>query len=140
MERTYIMIKPDGVSRGLIGEVLGRFERKGYRLLGAKLFSASRELLAEHYAHLKDLPFFPEILDHMTSGPVFCCVFGGPAVVSYGRMILGATDPLKAAPGTLRGDFCLKAGENLCHGSDSVENAEKEIGLWFPEGGCGRDE
>lgn len=134
MERTYIMVKPDAVHRGLVGEILSRFERKGYQLLASKLYSPTKELLEEHYKHLKELPFFKGLIDSMLDGPVFCCVFAGKSVVSYGRLILGATDPIKAAPGTIRGDFGLDCGKNICHGSDSVENAEKEIKTWFPEG------
>ncbi|KAI8051667.1 nucleoside diphosphate kinase [Syncephalis plumigaleata] len=121
MERTYIMVKPDGVQRGLVGDIISRFERKGYQLLALRLIHPTRELLEEHYADLKTKPFFP----------IVGMVWAGKDAVKTGRVMLGATNPLASAPGTIRGDFCIDMGRNLCHGSDSVESAEKEIGLWF---------
>ncbi|RKP22904.1 nucleoside diphosphate kinase [Syncephalis pseudoplumigaleata] len=133
MERTYIMVKPDGVERGLVGDIIARFERKGYQLLALRLIHPTRELLEEHYADLKSKPFFPSLMTYMTSGPVVGMVWGGKEVVKTGRVMLGATNPLASAPGTIRGDFCIDMGRNLCHGSDSVESAEREIALWFKE-------
>ncbi|KAG6333999.1 hypothetical protein ID866_5082 [Astraeus odoratus] len=133
-ELTYIMVKPDGVDRGLVGEILSRFEKRGFKLVAAKLARPSRETLEMHYADLKERPFFPGLITYMLSGPVFCMVFEGLDAVKTGRVMLGATNPLGSAPGTIRGDFALATGRNICHGSDTVENAKKEIALWFPEG------
>ncbi|KAF9228015.1 nucleoside diphosphate kinase [Gyrodon lividus] len=133
-ERTYIMLKPDGVDRGLIGEILSRFEKRGFKLIAAKLALPSKEHLENHYSDLKGKPFFPGMIKYMQSGPVFCMVFEGLDAVKTGRAMLGATNPLASQPGTIRGDYALAVGRNICHGSDSVENAEKEIALWFPEG------
>ncbi|GKY92825.1 hypothetical protein MPSEU_000252100 [Mayamaea pseudoterrestris] len=132
-EQTYIMIKPDGVQRGLVGQIIQRFETKGYKLAALKTKQASKELLEEHYKDLVEKPFFPKLRDYMLSGPVVCMIWEGREAVSTGRKMLGATNPLESAPGTIRGDFCLEVGRNICHGSDSVENAKKEIALWFDE-------
>ncbi|KAI9011298.1 nucleoside diphosphate kinase [Gaertneriomyces semiglobifer] len=133
-ERTYIMVKPDGVERGLVGEIIKRFESRGYKLLALKALQPSREHLEQHYGDLKTKPFFPKLVDYMLSGPVVGMVWAGKEVVKTGRVMLGATNPLASAPGTIRGDYAIDVGKNICHGSDSVESAEKEIGLWFPEG------
>ncbi|KAF9162639.1 nucleoside diphosphate kinase [Actinomortierella ambigua] len=133
-ERTYIMVKPDGVERGLVGEIIKRFENKGFQLLALQLLSPKREILEQHYADLKSKPFFGGLMNYMTSGPVVGMVWAGKGVVKAGRVLLGETNPLASLPGTIRGDFCIDVGRNLCHGSDSVETAEKEIGLWFPNG------
>lgn len=133
-EKTYIMIKPDGVQRKVIGEIISRFEDKGYTLKGMKLVTPSKDLLAEHYKDLAAKPFFPKLMGYMTSGPVVAMVWQGKNVVSAGRKMLGATNPLESAPGTIRGDFAIDVGRNICHGSDSVESAEREISLWFKEG------
>ena len=133
IERTYIMIKPDGVQRGLVGEIVKRFEQRGYVLKGLKLFQASEELLREHYCDLVDKKFFPDLLSYMLSGPVTCMVWEGENAVKMGRQMLGATNPQDSLPGTIRGDFSIVVGRNICHGSDSPENAEKEIGLWFED-------
>ncbi|KAG0673757.1 nucleoside diphosphate kinase [Kluyveromyces marxianus] len=130
-ERTFIAIKPDGVQRGLISKILARFEDRGYKLVGIKLVTPTDALLKEHYADLADKPFFPSLLKYMTSGPVLATVWEGKDVVKQGRVILGATNPLQSAPGTIRGDFAIEVGRNVCHGSDSVESAQKEINLWF---------
>ncbi len=127
-------IKPDGVQRGIVGDIVSRFETKGYKLAAMKTRMASKELLETHYCDLVDKPFFPKLRDYMLSGPVVSMVWEGKEAVSTGRKMLGATNPLESAPGTIRGDFCLEVGRNICHGSDSVENAEKEIALWFEEG------
>lgn len=130
-ERTYIMIKPDGVQRGLVGEIIKRFEQKGYRLVALKLKQANQALLEEHYGDLKEKKFFPGLVKYMSSGPVVCMCWEGYNVVKSGRKLLGETRPDDSLPGTIRGDFCIEVGRNICHGSDSVESAEKEIALWF---------
>ena len=132
-ERSYIMIKPDGVQRGLVGAIIARFEQKGYYLRALKLAQPSREHLEAHYADLSARPFFPALINYMLSGPVVCMVWEGPGVVATGRLLLGATNPLSSNPGTIRGDYAIITGRNICHGSDTVENAEKEIKLWFGE-------
>jgi len=133
-EKTYIMIKPDGVQRGLMGEIIKRFEQKGFKCVGLKMTNASTDLLSNHYADLSSKPFFPSLIEYMSSGPVCCMVWEGTNAVTEGRKMLGATKPSESAPGTIRGDYCLEVGRNICHGSDSVESAEKEIAMWFPEG------
>jgi len=130
-ERTYIMIKPDGVQRGLVGEIIKRFEQRGYKLQALKLYQADEELLKTHYADLVEKPFFPALCAYMLSGPVTCMVWEGTNAVKMGRQMLGATNPQESMPGSIRGDFSIEVGRNVCHGSDSVENAEKEIALWF---------
>mmetsp|Transcript_7986 Transcript_7986/g.9167 ORF Transcript_7986/g.9167 Transcript_7986/m.9167 type:complete len:149 (+) Transcript_7986:101-547(+) len=134
MERTYIMIKPDGVQRGLIGDIIARFERKGYKLVAMKLTRPSKEHMEEHYADLKSKKFFPGLIQFMTSGSVCAMVWEGNNAVLEGRKMLGATMPSDSAMGTIRGDFCIEVGRNICHGSDAVESANKEIAHWFPEG------
>jgi len=134
MEQTYIMIKPDGVQRGLIGEIIKRFEAKGFKLCAMKLTAPGKEHLENHYADLKDKKFFPGLIEYMTSGPVCAMVWEGVGACLEGRKMLGATMPSESAMGTIRGDFCIEVGRNVCHGSDSVESAKHEIALWFPEG------
>ncbi|WVQ79284.1 nucleoside diphosphate kinase [Cryptococcus sp. DSM 104549] len=133
-EQTYIMIKPDGVQRGLVGEIISRFEKRGFKLAALKLASPTKEHLEQHYSDLSSKPFFPRLVEYMLSGPVVCMVWEGLDAVKTGRVMLGATNPLASAPGTIRGDYALQVGMNVCHGSDSVENGQKEIALWFPEG------
>merc|ERR1712230_147919 len=133
-EQTYIMIKPDGVQRGLVGTIIGRFENRGFKLVAMKMVQASVPHLEEHYSDLKSKSFFGGLVKYMASGPVVAMVWEGKDVVKTGRTILGATNPLASAPGTIRGDFAIDVGRNVCHGSDSVDSAKKEIGLWFPEG------
>lgn len=130
-EISYVMVKPDGVQRGLVGDVISRFERKGFQLKGLKMFRCPKRLAEEHYTELKDRPFFPKLVDYITSGPVVCMVWEGDGVVASARKIIGKTDPLEAEPGTIRGDFGLDKGRNIVHGSDSVENGTRESGLWF---------
>lgn len=130
-ERTFIAIKPDGVQRGLISNILSRFENKGYKLVGIKLVTPTENLLKQHYAEHVGKPFFPKMLSYMMSGPVLATVWEGKDAVKQGRSILGATNPLNSAPGTIRGDFALDMGRNVVHGSDSVESANREINLWF---------
>ncbi|KAJ9102519.1 nucleoside diphosphate kinase [Naganishia vaughanmartiniae] len=135
-EQTYIMVKPDGVQRGLVGEIIGRFEKRGYKLVGLKMCAPGQQHLEQHYEDLKEKSFFPGLIKYMNSGPVVGMVWEGLDAVKTGRSILGATNPLQSAPGTIRGDFALAVGRNVCHGSDTVENAQKEIDLWFgKEGG-----
>ncbi|KZV99009.1 nucleoside diphosphate kinase [Exidia glandulosa HHB12029] len=133
-ERTYIMVKPDGVQRGLVGAIIARFEQRGFKLIALKLVQATTEHLELHYADLKGKPFFPGLIKYMASGPVVAMVWEGLDAVKTGRVMLGATNPLASAPGTIRGDYALAVGRNICHGSDAVDSAEKEIKLWFPEG------
>eukprot|EP00553_Chaetoceros_curvisetus_P004576 CAMPEP_0204617276 /NCGR_PEP_ID=MMETSP0717-20131115/4295_1 /ASSEMBLY_ACC=CAM_ASM_000666 /TAXON_ID=230516 /ORGANISM="Chaetoceros curvisetus" /LENGTH=181 /DNA_ID=CAMNT_0051630759 /DNA_START=353 /DNA_END=898 /DNA_ORIENTATION=- len=129
-----IMIKPDGVQRGLIGEIIARFEKKGYKLVAMKLTSPGKEHMEKHYADLSSKGFFGGLITYMTSGPVCAMVWEGKNVVLEGRKMLGATMPSESAMGTIRGDFCIEVGRNVCHGSDSVESANHEIAMWFPEG------
>jgi nucleoside-diphosphate kinase len=135
MERTLVLVKPDGVRRGLIGEVIRRIEAKGYRLVRLELRSATPDLLAEHYAEHHGKPFYEPLVEFMLSGPVAALVVEGERVVEGFRSLAGATDPTKAAPGTIRGDLGRDWGEkvqqNLVHGSDAPESAEREIGIWF---------
>ncbi|KAJ8251780.1 hypothetical protein GJAV_G00225360 [Gymnothorax javanicus] len=130
-ERTFIAVKPDGVQRGLVGEIIKRFEQRGYKLVAMKFVQPTDALLREHYIDLKDLPFYPGLIDYMKSGPVVAMAWEGYNVVKNGRLMLGETKPENSLPGTIRGDFCLQVGRNIIHGSDSVESAQKEIGLWF---------
>ncbi|KAF8514041.1 nucleoside diphosphate kinase [Gautieria morchelliformis] len=128
------MVKPDGVQRGLVGDIIKRFELRGFKLVALKLVHATPEHLEKHYEDLKDKPFFPGMIKYMASGPVVATVWEGIDAVKTGRVMLGMTNPLASSPGTIRGDYGLSVGRNICHGSDSVANAEKEIKLWFPEG------
>jgi len=131
MERTFVMVKPDGVRRGLIGEITMRFEQKGFTLAAARLMTISRELAEKHYSQHLGKPFFEELAEFITSGPVFAMVLEGPNAIANARALIGATNPEKAAPGTIRGDYALDVARNMIHGSDSVESAEREIGLFF---------
>ena len=130
-ERTYIMIKPDGVQRGLIGQILARFETKGFKLVGMKLAQPGKGQFEKHYSDLSSKPFFQGLVDYAASGPVCCMVWEGDNAVKTGRKMLGATKPFDSEPGTIRGDFCIDVGRNVIHGSDSVESANKEIALCF---------
>ena len=132
-ERTFIMLKPDAVQRGLVGEIIKRFEQKGFKLVAMKMMHASVEHLEEHYADLKGKGFFPGLIKYMNSGPVVPMVWEGLNVVKTGRVMLGETNPAASAPGTIRGDFSIQVGRNMCHGSDAVESANKEIALWFKD-------
>ncbi|KIY51108.1 nucleoside diphosphate kinase [Fistulina hepatica ATCC 64428] len=134
IERTYIMVKPDGVQRGLVGEIIARFEKRGYKLIALKMVHATPKHLEKHYEDLAGKPFFSGLVKYMASGPVVGMVWEGIDAVKTGRAMLGATNPLASSVGTIRGDYALSVGRNICHGSDSVESAEKEIALWFPEG------
>lgn len=133
MEKTFLMVKPDGVQRGLIGEIISRFEKKGFQLVGAKLMTISTELAEQHYAEHKERPFFGELVDFITSGPVFAMVWQGENVIATARKMMGSTNPVDALPGTIRGDYGVQVAMNIIHGSDSAESAEREIGLFFKE-------
>jgi len=133
MERTYLMVKPDGVQRNVIGKIVSKFEDKGFQLVGAKLMQIDQELAKKHYQEHKDKPFFGELVDFITSGPVFAMVWEGNQVVSIARNIMGKTNPADANPGTIRGDYGFSLGMNIIHGSDSLESAEREINLFFTE-------
>eukprot|EP00178_Gracilaria_changii_P016402 TRINITY_DN4679_c0_g1_i1.p2 TRINITY_DN4679_c0_g1~~TRINITY_DN4679_c0_g1_i1.p2 ORF type:complete len:156 (-),score=33.07 TRINITY_DN4679_c0_g1_i1:161-595(-) len=125
------MIKPDGVERGLVGEIISRFEKKGFKLVAMKQMTCTLEHAKKHYADLSSKPFFEGLCKFLSSGPVVCMVWEGKGVVKTGRVMLGATDPAASAPGTIRGDYAVDIGRNICHGSDSVESATAEINLWF---------
>lgn len=133
MERTFLMVKPDGVQRSIIGDVVSRFENKGFQLVGSKLMQITKELAEQHYGEHKERPFFGELVDFITSGPVFAMVWEGENVIATSRLLVGATNPAEATPGTIRGDFAVTVGKNIIHGSDSVESASREIGLFFKE-------
>ncbi|MGB3673390.1 MAG: nucleoside-diphosphate kinase [Candidatus Nanopelagicales bacterium] len=132
-ERTLILVKPDGVARGLTGEVLARLERRGYRFVALEQRTISTELAEQHYGEHAGKPFFADLVEFITSGPLVAAVAEGPGVIGAWRTMMGATDPKVADPGTIRGDFATEMSENVSHGSDSPESAEREIGLFFPE-------
>ena len=133
MEETLVLIKPDGVKRQLCGEILSRYERKGLEIKAMKLLQTPQELAEEHYAEHKDKPFFGELVDIITSGPVLAFILGGQNAVASVRAINGATNPLDATPGSIRGDYALTLDSNVVHASDSAESAAREMKLWFPE-------
>ncbi len=132
-EQTFVMIKPDGVDRGLVGEVLRRFEERGLELRALKFMEVSRALAEEHYGVHADKPFYPALIEYITSGPAVASVWEGPNAVEAVRATMGATNPAEAAPGTIRGDYCLHIDRNLVHGSDAPETAEREIALFFSD-------
>ncbi|MDK2971209.1 MAG: nucleoside-diphosphate kinase [Candidatus Sumerlaeota bacterium] len=134
VETTLVLVKPDGVRRGLVGEVIGRVERKGLRLVGMKMITMSSELSDKHYEAHVQKPFYPDLKAFMTSGPVVALAVRGENAIAHWRNLMGATNPANAAPGSIRGDFCTAVTENVVHGSDSPESAERELGLWFAEG------
>jgi len=131
-ERTLVLVKPDGVARGLVGEVIGRIERKGLRLAAVELRTLSRETAEQHYAEHQAKPFFADLVDFITSGPLVAMVVEGERAISAFRQLAGATDPVAAATGSIRADHALAVQTNIVHGSDSVESAAREIGLFFP--------
>ena len=131
-ERTLVLVKPDGVARGLVGEVLGRLERRGYTLVAVELRQLTVEVARAHYAEHSGKPFFDGLVTFITSAPLVAAVAEGPGVIEAWRTMMGATDPIKAVPGTIRGDLATEMGENVVHGSDSAESASREIGLFFP--------
>ncbi|MBV9484536.1 MAG: nucleoside-diphosphate kinase [Frankiaceae bacterium] len=131
-ERTLVLVKPDGVRRGLIGEVVGRLERKGFTILAMELRTLDRETASAHYGEHEGKPFFGELVDFITGGPLVALAVEGHRAVEAVRTLMGVTDPVASAPGSIRGDFALEIGQNLVHGSDSVESATRELGLFFP--------
>jgi nucleoside-diphosphate kinase len=134
VERTLILAKPDAIERSLAGEIMARFERRGMTLRAARLVTATRELGETHYDEHREKPFFGELVDFITSGPTLAMVFEGEGAIATARTTIGATNPANAEPGSLRGDFALAMPNNLVHGSDSPESAEREIAIWFPDG------
>lgn len=135
MEQTFVMIKPDGVKLGLIGSIIKRFEQKRLRLVRAELIHVTPEQAKAHYAHLMDKPFFNDLVKFITSGEVMAMIWEGPSAIRAARSLIGATDPLEATPGTIRGDYANDINSNIIHGSDSIDNATREIQLYFPERG-----
>lgn len=131
MERTFLAIKPDAVQRGLVGEIIGRFEAKGFKLIGLKLMQVSRETAENHYGEHKGKPFFDGLVSFITSSPIVAMAWEGKGVVLTARKMMGATNPQNAEPGTIRGDFAVDMGMNVVHGSDSPESAERELGIFF---------
>jgi nucleoside-diphosphate kinase len=134
LEQTLILAKPDAVRRALAGEILARFERRGFRLRAARLLQVDKQLAAEHYAEHKERPFFGELVDFITSGPTLAFVLEGEGVIATARATIGATNPADATPGSIRGDLASAMPDNLVHGSDAPESAKREIALWFPDG------
>jgi nucleoside-diphosphate kinase len=132
-ERTLVLVKPDGVRRGLVGEVIGRLERKGLTLVAGELRTLDTATAAKHYGEHEGKPFFPDLIDFITGGPLMALVVEGPRAVEAVRTLMGVTDPVASTPGSIRGDFALEIGENLVHGSDSTDSAAREIALFFPD-------
>ena len=133
MDRTLILVKPDAFARGLTGEILARFERKGLRIVALKHMTVDEDLAKRHYAEHEGKPFFGELVEFITSGPLVAMVLEGEQAVAAARQVIGATNPIEAAPGSIRGDFAISVGQNMVHGSDSPESAARESGLFFPE-------
>src|SRR3954470_11869203 len=133
MEQTLILVKPDAFARGLTGEIIARFERKGLKIVALKHMTASRETAETHYAEHAERPFFGELVEFITSAPLVAMVLEGDEAVKAARQLIGATNPLEANTGSIRGDFAVQVGQNMVHGSDAPESAEREIGIWFPE-------
>ena len=133
MDRTLILVKPDAFARGLTGEIIARFERKGLQIVAMKYMQMDRDLAERHYAEHAEKPFFGELVEFITSGPLVALVLEGYEAVTAARQVIGATNPLEAVPGSIRGDFALEVGQNMVHGSDGPESAQREVGLFFPE-------
>jgi nucleoside-diphosphate kinase len=133
MDRTLILVKPDAFARGLTGEILARFERKGLRIVALRHMQVTGELAQRHYAEHEGKPFFGELVGFITSGPLVAMVLEGTEAVTAARQVIGATNPLEASPGSIRGDFAIEVGQNMVHGSDSAESAEREAALFFPD-------
>jgi nucleoside-diphosphate kinase len=133
MERTLILVKPDAFARSLTGEIIARFERKGLRLVALRQLTMERELAERHYAEHEGKPFYGELVDFITSGPLVAMVLEGASAVAAARQVIGATNPLEASPGSIRGELAIEVGQNMVHGSDSTESAAREVGLFFPE-------
>ena len=134
MPQTLILVKPDAFQRNLTGEILARFENKGLKIVALKKLTATEEIANEHYAEHKEKPFFGELVEFITGGPLVAAVLEGPEAVKAARQLIGATNPVEAAPGSIRGDYATEVTFNMVHGSDSDESATREIGIWFPEG------
>ena len=134
VETTLVLVKPDGMQRGLAGEIVARLERRGFELRGARLLKIQRSLAQQHYAEHKGKPFFGELVSFITSGPVLALAVRGESAIATVRTMMGATNPLDSAPGTIRGDYALVLSENIVHGSDSRSSAKRELGLFFPDG------
>ncbi len=132
-ERTFLAIKPDGVQRGYIAEIIGRFEKKGFKLVGLKQLIPSNQLAQDHYGVHRERPFFKDLVDFISSGPVIAMIWEGEGVILSARKLIGATKPLEAEPGTIRGDLAIDIGRNIIHGSDGIETAKFEINLWFDQ-------
>ena len=133
MERTLILVKPDAFARGLTGEIIRRFENKGLKITAMRHMQLTEDLAKQHYAEHEGKPFFGELVEFITSGPIVALVLEGEQAIKAARQVIGATNPLEAAPGSIRGDFAIAVGQNMVHGSDSAESAEREAGLFFPE-------
>uniref|UniRef100_A0A7S2XPE2 Nucleoside diphosphate kinase n=1 Tax=Attheya septentrionalis TaxID=420275 RepID=A0A7S2XPE2_9STRA len=133
-ERTFLAVKPDGVQRGLIGDIIARFEKRGYKLVGLKMVWPTLKMAEDHYADLSKKPFYGGLTKFFSSGPVVCMCWEGTDIIAQGRQMLGETQPLSSKPGSIRGDFSIDLGRNICHGSDSPESAQHELEMWFPEG------
>lgn len=133
-ERTFLAVKPDGVQRGLIGDIIGRFEKRGYKLVGLKMVWPTLKMAEDHYADLSKKGFYPGLCKFFSSGPIVCMCWEGKDIIKQGRQMLGETQPLASKPGSIRGDYSIDLGRNICHGSDSPEAAEHELSMWFPEG------
>ncbi|HUA74390.1 MAG TPA: nucleoside-diphosphate kinase [Solirubrobacteraceae bacterium] len=133
MDRTLILVKPDAFARNLSGEIIARFERKGLKIVALRSMTVTRELAEQHYAEHSERPFFGELVEFITSGPIVAMVLEGVEAVKAARQLIGATNPLEAAPGSIRGDFAIEMGQNMVHGSDSPESAAREAALFFPE-------
>jgi nucleoside-diphosphate kinase len=133
-ERTFLAVKPDGVQRGLVGDIIARFEKRGYKLVGLKMVWPTLEMAQEHYGDLSAKAFYPGLCKFFSSGPIVCMCWEGKDIIKQGRQMLGETQPLKSLPGSIRGDYSIDLGRNICHGSDSPEAAEAELKMWFPEG------
>jgi nucleoside-diphosphate kinase len=133
-ERTFLAVKPDGVQRGLVGDIIARFEKRGYKLVGLKMVWPTEDMAKEHYSDLSTKPFFKGLVHFFSSGPIVCMCWEGKDIIKQGRQMLGETQPLASKPGSIRGDYSIDLGRNICHGSDSPAAAEAELKMWFPEG------
>ena len=133
MERTLVLIKPDAMQRGLAGEIISRLERRGLKIVAIRMLKVSKPLARQHYAEHEGKPFYEELVSFITSGPLVAMVLEGESAVEAARQVIGATNPLEASPGSIRGDFAISVGQNMVHGSDSSESASREVGLFFPE-------
>ena len=134
MDRTLILVKPDAFARGLTGEIIARFERKGLKIVALKHMQVTEDLAKQHYAEHEGKPFFGELVEFITSGPIMALVFEGESAIRAARQVIGATNPLEATTGSIRGDFAISVGQNMVHGSDSPESGQREASLFFPEG------